>query len=50
MFKDSVHTAKKTRHLTITELKLLTLFKEIIAVYTENHTELISTKCGVSEC
>jgi hypothetical protein len=32
----SVLTAKITQLFTITEISLLTLFKEIIAVYTEN--------------
>jgi hypothetical protein len=40
----SVGTAKKTQHLTITKINWLTLFKEIIAVYTENHTRPINTK------
>jgi hypothetical protein len=39
MFKNSVHTAKKTQHLTITKIELLTLFKEIFAVYAENYTQ-----------
>jgi hypothetical protein len=26
------------------------LFKEIIAVYTENHTRSLNTKCTVTEC
>jgi hypothetical protein len=30
---------KKTLHFTITNISFLTLFKEIIAVNTENHTE-----------
>jgi hypothetical protein len=29
----------KTPHFTITKINWLTLFKEIIAVYTENHTK-----------
>jgi hypothetical protein len=28
----------------------LMLFKEIIAVYTENYTEPINTKCSVTDC
>jgi hypothetical protein len=31
-FKDSVRTAKKTQHFTVTKINRLTLFKEIIAV------------------
>jgi hypothetical protein len=34
MFKNSVRTAKKT-HFTVTKINRLTLFKEIIAVYSE---------------
>jgi hypothetical protein len=44
MFKNSVRTAKKTSHFTITQINWLMLFKEIIAVYTENHTKSINTK------
>jgi hypothetical protein len=35
---------KKTQHFTITKVNWLTLFEEIIAVYSENHTKHISTK------
>jgi hypothetical protein len=31
------------------EAPLLTLFKKIIAVYTENHAECINTKCRVTD-
>jgi hypothetical protein len=40
LFNNSVRTAKKTQHFTITKISLLTLFKEIISVYTENHTNV----------
>jgi hypothetical protein len=36
IFNNSVRTAKKTQHFTITKISLLTLFKEINFVYTEN--------------
>jgi hypothetical protein len=36
LFNNSVRPAKKT-HFTIMKISLLTLFKEIIAVYSENH-------------
>jgi hypothetical protein len=39
LFNSSVRTAKKTPHFTITKINLLTLFKEIIAVYTQNHSK-----------
>jgi hypothetical protein len=42
-YKYSVRTAKKTQHFTITKIKRLTLFKEIIAVYTEDQTKPINT-------
>jgi hypothetical protein len=50
IFKNSVRTAKKTQHVTITKINWLTLFKEIIAVYSENNTKHINTKCRVIEC
>jgi hypothetical protein len=45
-FKHSVRTAKKTQHFTITKINWLMLFKEIIAVYWENHTKPINALCG----
>jgi hypothetical protein len=47
MFKDSVRTSKRTPHFTTTKINWLTPLKEIIAVYTENHTESINTKCRI---
>jgi hypothetical protein len=44
IFKKSVRTAKKTQLFTITKINWLTLFKEIIAVYSENHAELLILK------
>jgi hypothetical protein len=44
--KPSVRTAKKTPHFTVTKISCLTLFKEIIAVYGENHTKHINTLYG----
>jgi hypothetical protein len=38
LFKNPVRTSKRTPHFTITKINWLMLFKEIIAVYTENHT------------
>jgi hypothetical protein len=40
--KNTVRTAKKTQHFIIKKIKWLTLFKEIIAVYTENRTKHIN--------
>jgi len=31
-------------------IKWLTLFKGIIAVYSENHMKHINTKCSFSDC
>jgi hypothetical protein len=45
-FKNSVRTAKKTQHFTIAKINWLTLFEEIIAVHTENHTKHINTLRG----
>jgi hypothetical protein len=42
-YKNSVPTAKKTQHFTITKISWSTLFKEIIAVYSENHTKHTNT-------
>jgi hypothetical protein len=50
IFKNSVRTAKKTPHFTITKINQLALFKEIIAVYTEHHTRPTNTKCTVAGC
>jgi hypothetical protein len=44
IFRNSVRTSKRSQHLTITKINWLKLFKEIIAVYSENHTKLINTK------
>jgi hypothetical protein len=43
IFKKSVRTAKKTKNFTVTKINRLTLFKEIIAVYSENRTEHANT-------
>jgi hypothetical protein len=37
IFKKSVRTAKKTPHFTVAKINYLTLFKEIIAVCSQNH-------------
>jgi hypothetical protein len=33
-----------TQHTTLKKISLLMLFKEIISVYTENHTKPINTE------
>jgi len=35
LFKKSVRTSKRTQHFTITKIKWLTVFKEIIAIYSD---------------
>jgi hypothetical protein len=39
LFKNPVRTSKRTPHFTITKINWLTLFKEVIAVYGENHAK-----------
>jgi hypothetical protein len=47
IFKNSVRTSKRTSHFTTTKINWLTLFKEIIPVYTNSHTRPINIKCRV---
>jgi hypothetical protein len=35
LFKNPIRTSKRTPHFTITKINWLTLFKEIIAVYSK---------------
>jgi hypothetical protein len=39
LFKNPVRTSKRAPHLTITKINWLMLFKEIIAVHSENHAK-----------
>jgi hypothetical protein len=48
--KDSVHTSKRTPNFTITKINWLVLFKEIISVYSENHTNPTYTKYSFADC
>jgi hypothetical protein len=43
LFKNSVRTSKRTPHFTVTKINWLTLFKEIIAVYSERRVRI---NCG----
>jgi hypothetical protein len=45
-FNNSVRTSKKTQTVTMTTINWSSLFREIIAVYSENHTKPINTLCG----
>jgi hypothetical protein len=47
-YKNLGRTSKRTQPVTITNINILTLFKEIIAVYSENYTEPINRKCSVT--
>jgi hypothetical protein len=49
LFKNPVRTSKRTPYFTITKVNWLTLFKEIIAVYSENHAKPINTKYTVTD-
>jgi hypothetical protein len=49
LFKNSVRTSKRTPHFTITKINWLTVFKEIIAVYIENQTNLTDIKYSVTD-
>jgi hypothetical protein len=39
----------RNEHFTITKINWLMLFKEIIAVYSENHAKPIDTKCIITD-
>jgi hypothetical protein len=49
LFKNSIPTAR-THYLSATETNRLMLFKKIIAVYCENHTEHTNTYNAWAEC
>jgi hypothetical protein len=44
-FKHSVRAAKETQHVSMTTISWLTLFREIITVYSENHKKHMNTLC-----
>jgi hypothetical protein len=55
IYKSPVLTSKETQHLSITKIDWLTVFKDIIAVYSENHTKRIKrymqwAKCRINDC
>jgi hypothetical protein len=45
-FKNSVPTSKKKQRGSISKIGWLIVFREIIVVYSENHTKLNRTMCG----
>jgi hypothetical protein len=50
IFENSVRNTKKTQLFTITNISWLMLFKEIIAVYSENYMKLMYGKCRFIDC
>jgi hypothetical protein len=46
LFKNFVRTSKKTQYFTIANINWLMLFKEIIAVHSENHMKPVRSLCG----
>jgi hypothetical protein len=50
LFKNSVRTSKRTPNFTITKINWLMLFREIIAVYSDNHAIPINTKYSITDC
>jgi hypothetical protein len=49
IFNYSIHTSKKTQHFTITKIKWLIVFMEIIAVYYENYMKLINAELFIAK-
>jgi hypothetical protein len=43
-------TTVEPTHFTITKISWVKMFKEIIAVYSENHTKLMTTEYSVANC
>jgi hypothetical protein len=41
---------ERTLHFTTKKIKSLMLFKDVIAVCSENHTKAINTKYSVADC
>jgi hypothetical protein len=50
LLKNSVLTSKKTQPASMTTINWLMLFREIIAVYSENHTKHTNTTCRITDC
>jgi hypothetical protein len=44
--QSSVRASQETHYVSATKPNRLMLFRKIIAVYCENHTEHINTLCG----
>jgi hypothetical protein len=54
MYKNLIPISNKTQRVSITEIHFLMLFREIITVYSEEHTEqkklLCGKKCKIIDC
>jgi hypothetical protein len=48
--KEFISYLKRTQHFSFTMINWLMLFKEIIPVYTENHTIPKNTRWGITDC
>jgi hypothetical protein len=46
LYKNPVRTSQDTQCISTTKPNRLTLFRETVAVYSENHTEHANTLCG----
>jgi hypothetical protein len=46
IYKNSVRTSQETHYVSATMPNRLMLFREIVTVYCENHTEHRNTLCG----
>jgi hypothetical protein len=46
IYKNPVRTSQETHYVSATKPNRLTLFRETVAVYCENHTEHTNTMCG----
>jgi predicted Zn-dependent protease with MMP-like domain len=46
LYENSVRTSQETHYVSATKPNRLMLFREMISVYCENHTEHINTLCG----
>jgi hypothetical protein len=48
VYKNSVRTSQETHYVSATRTNRSMLFRETIAVYSENHTEHINTLYGLN--
>jgi hypothetical protein len=46
LYKNSVRSSQETHYISATKPNRLTLFREKLAVYCENHMEHNNTHCG----